>query len=123
MKSALLPSALCGVLALLLAVVAPGCGGGPASPAAESSGASAWQSLPAGWSALPAPPVMRARAVSVWTGSELFFWGGDTDFGGTHHNTGFAYDPATETWQRLTDGPLTGRSSAAAVWTGDEVLV
>jgi hypothetical protein len=108
---------------LLLVLVAAGCGGGPGSPTAESSVASAWQSLPVGWSSLPAPPVVRARAVSVWTGSELFFWGGDTDFGGTHHNTGFAYDPATETWRRLPDGPLAARSSAAAVWTGDEVLV
>ena len=36
-----------------------------------------------------------------------------TDFGGTHHDTGFAYEPKGRMWRRLPDGPLTGRSSAA----------
>jgi len=112
------------MLAGVLAFVAAGCGDGPgAPPAADSSAASAWRSLPAGWSSLPAPPVVRARAVSVWTGSELFFWGGDTDLGGTQHDTGAVYDPAARNWRRLPPTPLTGRSSAAAVWTGEEVLI
>lgn len=109
--------------ALLLALAAAGCGGGPASPTAESSAAGAWESLAPGWSSLPAPPVVRARAVSVWTGSDLFFWGGDTDFGGAHDDSGFSYDPEGRTWRRSPDGPLIGRSSAAAVWTGEEVLI
>jgi hypothetical protein len=122
MRIVSLRTSLYGWTALLLALVAAGCGGGPVSPTAEPS-ASAWESLPPGWSSLPAPPVVRTRAVSVWTGSELFFWGGDTDFGGTHHDTGSAYDAEGRTWRRLRDGPLAGRSSAAAVWTGEEVLV
>jgi len=112
------------MLAGVLAFVAAGCDGGPGtSPAAESSASSAWRSLPPGWSSLPVPPVVRARAVSVWTGGELFFWGGDTDFGSAHHDTGVAYDPAAGTWRRLPPAPLTGRSSAAAVRTGEEVLI
>jgi hypothetical protein len=52
----------------------------PASPAAPLRTTrevqSALSRLPPGWSDLPAPPGPRARAVSVWTGSHLFFWGG-----------------------------------------------
>lgn len=122
MRIASLRTSLYGWTALLLALVAAGCGGGPVSPTAEPS-ASAWVSLPPGWSSLPAPPVVRTRAVSVWTGSELFSWGGDTDYGGTHHDTGSAYEPESKTWRHLPDGPLAARSSAAAVWTGEEVLI
>ncbi len=112
------------VACALLVLGAAGCGGGVGtSPTAESSTAAVSQSLTPGWTSLSEPPVVRARAVSVWTGSELFFWGGDTDFGGTHHDDGFAYDPASETWRRLPSAPVTGRSSAAAVWTGEEVLL
>jgi hypothetical protein len=107
----------------VLVLVGAGCGGEGSPQGAASAGADALESLPVGWSSLSAPPVVRARAVSLWTGTELFFWGGDTDFGGSHHDDGFTYDPATEKWRRLPDGPLTGRSSAAAIWTGDEVLV
>lgn len=36
---------------------------------------------------------------------------------------GAAYEPAARTWRPLPRGPLAGRSSAAAVWTGKEVLI
>jgi hypothetical protein len=61
--------------------------------------------------------------VSVWTGRELFYWGGDTHYGGAAHADGAAFEPASRTWRRLPRGPLAGRSSAAAVWSGREVLV
>jgi hypothetical protein len=44
--------------------------------------------LPPGWSDLPPPPAPRARAVSLWTGRHLFFWGGDSGNGGVHHADG-----------------------------------
>lgn len=112
------------MLATLLVLVAAGCGGSPASsPAAEATEAKGLHSLPPGWSSLPPPPVVRTRAVSLWAERELFFWGGDSDFGGTVHDNGFAYDPATESWRELPPAPLSARSSAAAVWTGEEVLI
>jgi hypothetical protein len=123
MRRALLIPTVQALLATLLFLVASGCGGERSPQGAESPAANGLQSLPVGWSSLPEPPVVRARAVSVWTGSELFFWGGDTDIGATHHDTGFAYDPAIQKWRRLPAAPLTGRSSAAAVWTGEEVLI
>jgi hypothetical protein len=107
------------VLALFaLALVAASCGAGGREDRARSS-----PELPAGWTRLPPPPIVRARAVSVWTGDELFYWGGDTEYGGTHHSDGAAFVPGSRTWRRLPAGPLLGRSSAAAVWTGDEVLI
>lgn len=89
----------------------------------EPRSAGPWTELPTGWSRLEPPPFVRARAVSVWTGSELVYWGGDTDFHASHPTDGAAYDPATATWRRLPRGPLSGRSRAAAVWTGNEVLI
>jgi hypothetical protein len=59
----------------------------------------------------------------VWAGGQLFFWGGDTGYGGTHHADGAAYDPAADSWRRLSPAPLSERSSARAVWTGCEVIV
>ena len=79
--------------------------------------------LAAGWTELPAPPIVRARAASVWTGKELVYWGGDTDFGSTHHADGAAYDPGTRRWRRIPSGPLSGRSTPGAVWTGTEVVL
>jgi hypothetical protein len=37
--------------------------------------------------------------------------------------TGGMYDPATNRWQPLPAGPLSGRVSHTAVWTGQEMLV
>jgi Kelch motif len=79
--------------------------------------------LPSGWSDLPPPPGPRSRAVSLWIGSGLFFWGGDSGNAGTHHATGWLFDPVAPRWHGISPAPLAGRSLAAAVWTGDEVLV
>jgi hypothetical protein len=79
--------------------------------------------LPPGWSDLPPPPVPRARAVSLWTGRHLFFWGGDSGNGGVHHADGWLLDPVAWRWRATSRSPLAGRSLAAAVWTGDEVIV
>ncbi len=79
--------------------------------------------LEAGWTQLPAPPFARARAASVWTGEELVYWGGDSDFDSTHHADGAAYDPVAGSWRRLPSSPLSGRSTPGAVWTGTEVVL
>lgn len=84
---------------------------------------SAWAELSSGWTALPSPPFVRARAVSVWTGAELVHWGGDSNYAGTHHSDGAAYDPLSQTWRQLAPSPLVGRSTAGAVWSGSEVFI
>lgn len=85
--------------------------------------AGALSRLPPGWSDLPAPPGPRARAVSLWIGSSLFFWGGDSGNAGTFHADGWRFDPVARRWHAVTPAPLAGRSLAAAAWTGDEVVV
>jgi Kelch motif len=79
--------------------------------------------LPPGWTDLPRPPAPRARAVSLWTGTHLFFWGGDSGNAGTYHADGWLFDPVARRWHGIARSPLAGRSLAAAVWTGDAVLV
>lgn len=112
------------LLAVSVVLVATGCGAADSEVAPPAPlGEAAWKSLASGWTRLSPPPFTRARAVSVWTGAELVYWGGDTDFGGTSHADGAAYNPATDEWRRLPPGPLSTRSSAGAVWTGTEVLI
>lgn len=68
-------------------------------------------------------PTPRSRHSAVWTGSELIVWGGlgDRNF---PVNTGFRYNPATQTWNPMsTTGAPSPRSLHAAVWTGDRMIV
>jgi hypothetical protein len=119
MKALLLGSAA------IVAVGAVACGSGQqrGSGASASADKAAWSSLRLGWTSLPAPPFVRARAASVWADVGLFYWGGDTDYGGTAHADGAWYDPSTQEWTRIRPGPLSGRSSPGVVWTGTEVIL
>jgi N-acetylneuraminic acid mutarotase len=88
--------------------------------------ASAAQVASGHWSTLPPAPIApRSGAVVVWTGSELFVWGGTATSGaGTRlYSDGAAYDPSSRTWSVLAASPLSPRSGASAIWTGSEVLV
>jgi hypothetical protein len=108
--------------AVALLALAAGCGEG-AAPELQPRQASTWATLEGGWTSLEEPPFTRAGAVAVWTGSELFYWGGETDYGGTTHSDGALFDPASGSWRLVAAAPIGGRSSAGAVWTGSEVLI
>jgi Kelch motif len=99
----------------------------PPSPAAPlrtpQEARQALSRLPPGWTDLPRPPAPRARAVSIWMGTHLFFWGGDSGNAGTYHATGWLFDPVARRWHGISPAPLAGRSLVAAAWTGDAVLV
>jgi N-acetylneuraminic acid mutarotase len=74
------------------------------------------------WTKLPAAPISaRTQMASVWTGSELFIWGGDAADGIS--NDGALFNPATQKWRKLPTGPLSGRVDAQAVWVDGEVIV
>jgi hypothetical protein len=110
-------------LALLAAILLVGCGASMRSAAQDGVDSDPWESLRRGWSALNDPPFARAGAVSVWTGTELFYRGGSSAYDATQHTDGALYDPAASKWRRIPDGPLGGRSSAGAVWTGKAIFV
>lgn len=83
-------------------------------------------SLEAGhWSTLPAAPIVpRQGASTVWTGTELLVWGGESGANGdVLHNDGAAYNPTTRTWRVLPAGPLSAREGQSAVWTGTEMII
>jgi hypothetical protein len=95
----------------------------PAKSSAQSVRSDLWDALPQGWSKLAPPPVATARAASAWTGNELVYWGGDSNFGGTSHAEGAAFDPLSNEWRKLPPAPISARTSPGAVWTGTEMLV
>ncbi len=74
------------------------------------------------WAKLPAAPISaRDQMASVWTGSELFIWGGDATDGIS--GDGALYNPTTMKWRRLPNAPLNGRTGAQAVWVNNQVIV
>jgi hypothetical protein len=78
------------------------------------------------WAVLPPGPLSaRSRMASVWTGHDLFMWGGDEGAEGKFQPTpdGAVYDPGSRTWHQLPPSPLAAAVDAQALWTGDEVVV
>jgi hypothetical protein len=107
---------------------------------------------PAGdrWSTMaPYPSAARSLAdqPAVWTGQRLLTWGTPIDAGAADGASAGAgsddvesssgnssggppppaeagmYDPIADRWQAVAAGPLSGRLSHTAVWTGQEMLV
>jgi hypothetical protein len=84
---------------------------------------------PAGnsWSTLPTGPLSgRSGMAAVWTGRDVFIWGGyDDDSLGSFHAAadGALYNPTTHQWRQLPPSPLSPRVYATALWTGSEVVV
>ena len=78
------------------------------------------------WDYLPPPSdsIDRTWPGAVWTGHEVIVWGGLGGGSFLGLNAGDRFDFETRTWLPTSgsDGPI-GRSSASAVWTGNELLV
>ena len=68
-------------------------------------------------------PSARGGHVAVWTGSEMFIWGGSAN-NSAGLSSGGLYDPATREWRSTTvvNAP-SPRMLATAVWTGTQVIV
>lgn len=89
------------------------------------------------WQPLPTTlqPELRTNATVVWTGAELFVWGGRADSFTLPAQGGAFFDPARRTWRAAafapflpppgqelgTSGPVYARDSQA-VWTGTSVV-
>jgi hypothetical protein len=55
----------------------------------------------------------------LWTGTQLLVWQASDD----PARQGFAYDPATDTWETIPGAPLSPRTGHVAVWTGKYMLI
>ncbi len=74
------------------------------------------------WREIPAAPVApRWLSAAVWTGHEMFVWGGT----GATVDVGqpAAYNPTKNTWRKLPLSPLRARTGHQMVWTGREVVI
>jgi hypothetical protein len=84
----------------------------------------------------PSPLAGRIGALSVWTGNQLFIWGGgvkgeQVGNGGAPLHDGALYDPKSDSWRTITSPPepilvaVGGLEfgHGGTVWTGDEVLL
>lgn len=79
------------------------------------------------------PPGARDFHVAVHTGTHMLIWGGDDAYPSESDGyrppaphplaTGAAHDLATGRWAPLPKAPLAARSSPAAAWTGEQMLV
>lgn len=77
------------------------------------------------WRRLPPMPQPRFGATVTWDGAEVLVVGGMGDFDTTRCApcaTGFAYDPAANSWRRL-PSMKDAREGHVAVWTGSRLLV
>lgn len=69
-------------------------------------------------------PKKRRYPIGVWTGTELIIWGGNSSGGGDSLNTGARYNPATDTWQAMSeDEAPSKRGGHTMTWTGSELIV
>jgi Kelch motif len=101
------------------------------APAAlASAGATTSRPLAGSWRLLPKAPIVpnNGGLASVWTGRQMIVFGRAATIkqGAAFNrvNVAGAYDPATNTWRRLSPpGPTSGFMDNDAVWTGKEVLV
>ena len=79
------------------------------------------------WTLIPATgaPAPRRDHSAVWTGTEMIVWGGSEIWVGPGYANASAFDPASNTWTpTVTTGTTPGgRSSHAAVWTGDQMII
>jgi len=101
---------------------------GEPGPVAVEAGSGA---APGGWERLPDPPLApRARVVSVWTGREAIFVGGDRFLCPPGDSCvapdeppfadGAAFDPGTRSWRPIAPSPVAFSDASTAV-VGDDV--
>jgi hypothetical protein len=67
-------------------------------------------------------PGARSHHVAVWTGTQMFVWGGK-DASGSPLTTGGLYDPAKKTWTPTSAPTGAARYDATAVWDDADKLV
>lgn len=76
-----------------------------------------------GLSPMTGTPMDRVFPVTAWTGDLYLVWSGEWPSEVAVHDDGWAYDPATGETFHIPPAPIAARSEAAAVWTGEELIV
>jgi hypothetical protein len=71
------------------------------------------------WHRLPESPT--GQGITAWTGRELIGWGGGCC--GDAWSDGSAYEPATDTWRKLSRSPLAPDQHPTGAWTGRELVL
>ncbi len=108
-------------------LVVGGTGPSRAGPAPTVAVGFAYNPATNRWRRLPRMESGRIGAATVWTGTRLLVWGGQTGRGGATAYSipahGLAYDPRTNRWSPLPPAPIYGRSDPTAVWTGRAMIV
>lgn len=89
---------------------------------AYSAASDSWREL------AQAPLEPRGWHSAVWTGREMIVWGGVMSPCTTSPCEAYpvdtaAYDPLTDRWRQIAQGPLSGRVDHSAVWTGEHMIV
>jgi len=78
------------------------------------------------WRRLAPMPAPRVGGTAVWTGKQLYVWGGenrDARIVPTYFANGVAYDPKSDRWSTIPGAPLRARGGSAVQWTGRQLLV
>ncbi|NOY54954.1 MAG: hypothetical protein GXP34_03110 [Actinobacteria bacterium] len=76
------------------------------------------------WRLTALPPVNLSTVPAVWTGTKVVFWGHTVaGMPGVAPMVGVAYDPATDTWDRLAPDSLGTRWVGGLIATGEGVIV
>jgi hypothetical protein len=96
----------------------------PVSPSPSASPSGTPEPAPT-WAPIARAPISgRTFNGVVWSGSEMIVWGGvhRSAGGGEQLADGAAYDPSTDSWEKLAPAPagLKGGGGQAAAWTGSE---
>lgn len=69
-------------------------------------------------------PATRINVNFLWTGTEIFVYGGDLPNGYKKYDDAFLYNPETNKWRKAASNNILGkRRSCITLWTGEEVLV
>jgi hypothetical protein len=75
------------------------------------------------WRRLSSLPVGRVGASAVWTGKQLYLWGGQTADASRALRDGLAYEPGTDRWSGLPQAPFRARNDSMVAWTGRSLIV
>ena len=76
---------------------------------------------------LVSAPVPKSCHSAVWTGNEMIIFGGQTNAGLacflSSDATGARYNPATDSWNPITNAPISSSiSSVRSIWSGDRLI-